>query len=863
MTDGIAWLRSALANFPDSPPLSVRSRDWPRAQQRLLDVVRALRGDEGWPAARPRDLVPLVRQVFLGGEQNEPTLSIAVHPDLPTAQEWRDGGCACRLVGSRQEITVHFWRPEWLPGAASEPPDRAADRGKYEGLAAPRDVLIPADPFYRAATGKDGYRTAGQRAGIQTVLAARPGSTVVANLPTRAGKSHLAFVPAILDRPRGRTTIVVVPTTALALDQERQFQELTAAAGDPVGVSNLAFHSELGEVVKETIKQRLRDGTQTILFTSPEGLLGALRPAVRDAASQGRIGLFAVDEAHTVSQWGDNFRPEFQSLGALRRMLADASPVPITTLLMSGTLTATTIDTLLMLFPPATGTRVEVVSSVGLRREPSYWSQRCDGEEQRQDRLLEALHCLPRPAIVYTTRIADAERLAAVCQEAGYGRVACVTGRTPARERREVILGVRGETNGDGVERTAFDVVVATSAYGLGVDQPDVRSVVHACLPESIDRFYQEVGRGGRDGRPSISLILHTEDDEGVARGLSQTAVIGREKAEMRWLEMWNQRQQTGDGRFRVPVDAVPGYVDSASDRNEQWNRLTLLLMQRAGAIQLDLPELPADQEPDDEGWERVWSEQVITIRDGSFSEEPFWTRLQEQAAAIRRRDRRSFELMQEAVAAARPMDELLHEAYVIHPGDSLMLPDLAVQIGRSTGGDPVTRRDGSGPRNEAIPSPAALRDADPALYGPLGDLIGDGGPLTVLHPAITSESRDRIRRSLRRAIELLASGGVRTMIGDPEQDGYDAIVDAWRRAPSRSVFVGRCRDVRRLPACPMLMLAGEATGADELASFYIASQSRVLIGPEYLEDPDRPDRTIGEMRRPVLSLDQLVGRLN
>src|SRR5204863_6879752 len=124
---------------------------------------------------------------------------------------------------------------------------------------------------------------------------------------------------------------------------------------------------------------------------------------------------------------------------------------------------------------------------------------------------------------------------------AGYRRLMLVAGETGADERRQAITRLREGT---------VDLVVATSAFGLGVDQEDVRAVVHACIPETIDRFYQEVGRGGRDGRASLSLVLHCRRDRRVAQGINQTKLITREKAEARLRAMLAKAELLGGGQW-------------------------------------------------------------------------------------------------------------------------------------------------------------------------------------------------------------------------------------------------------------------------------------------------------------------------
>jgi hypothetical protein len=205
--------------------------------------------------------------------------------------------------------------------------------------------------------------------------------------------------------------------------------------------------------------------------------------------------------------------------------------------------------------------------------------------------VVEATFHLPRPAIIYVTNPRHADSLCATLRASGFGRVASYTGETNPNARTEVEEGWRDS----GARATRYDVVVATSAFGLGIDQADVRSVIHAYTPETASRFYQEVGRGGRDGRACLSILFSARRDIRQCRKLA-TAVYPGPMVRPRWDSMFlNRVAIANDERSWIDLDDVrPGLrakgVLPGNRKNRAWNQRVLTLLQDAGLIILDTP---------------------------------------------------------------------------------------------------------------------------------------------------------------------------------------------------------------------------------------------------------------------------------
>lgn len=508
----------------------------------------------------------------------EPDQSVAVEHVSPDVLKHFEA------VGLRQAIdgTVEAlpFSPNWQKGAAPEGVDVPARACVLH------DDPMPGEAWLSAHLGKRTWRSQAQREAAWEALTAPPNSTLLVGLPTGAGKSLVyqvcaAFQPGL--------TVVVVPTVALGLDQ------IMALRAMPIVQTHNPLLYTSDEHATDVL-EAVRTKQCRLLITSPEAIVaGRLGSVLAPHVSDGWLARLVVDEAHIVDSWGASFRVEFQLLGARLRQWRDQAPHGIRTLLLSATFGPGTTETLKTLFTREAVPWNEYVIQ-RLRPEIHYFSP---GQSLLPDThaaaVVEALLRLPRPAILYLTERKEADNWFSHLSNLGLRRLECFHGDTSQTDRNRIL---------DAWREDRLDLIVATSAFGMGVDKPDVRAVLHACFPENIDRYYQEVGRGGRDGAASVAVALWTDADRSVGGSMVPTLLKDEVKIRGRWAAMWNQRQATEKPElFRVPLWASPNYKlhERTYGESVTWNKRLLLMMERAGLLRI----LAMDIEPSEDGLDR------------------------------------------------------------------------------------------------------------------------------------------------------------------------------------------------------------------------------------------------------------------
>jgi len=476
---------------------------------------------------------------------------------------------------------------------------------------------VVGDGFLRRLTTRHSYRTPTQKAALRSTVLMPGGGSLLATMPTGAGKS-LVFQLATLwwregTSPGKACSVVVVPTVSLALDHERTTRLMPGLEGCR------SLSSSLSRADYEEVLLSFQRGEIPILFLSPEAALGGARDALLAAATplvdkpgqaKARLMGFFVDEAHIVETWGRTFRPDFQRLPSLLNKLRELN-TDLRTVLLSATVTSTAAD---LLRQGYAGNKHLDLSAGVARYEFDWVFQQFVDPEERRAALLQAIDLVPRPTVVYSTTREDADGLLRELRDVrGYRRLACFTGETSGLERESIIQAwSKGE----------IDLIVATSAFGMGVDKANVRSVLHACLPEDASRLYQEVGRGGRDGFQCLALCLWCKDDFDVAKSLSTTQWLTRELAVARWQAIVEDAQSRQairletDGRQSIVARHSASHAGLASKtgkRNREWNRSLLNLLQRIGAIEvIDAESL----DPGDPCWTLVVKNPAILSSD-------------------------------------------------------------------------------------------------------------------------------------------------------------------------------------------------------------------------------------------------------
>jgi RecQ family ATP-dependent DNA helicase len=334
-----------------------------------------------------------------------------------------------------------------------------------------------------AALGFESWRL-GQREAVEAALAGRDSLIV---MPTGGGKSLCYQLPGLASED---LTIVVSPLIALMNDQWRRL----TAAGHPVAMVTSAMSEE---AVRDALAA-VRGGGARIVYCSPERFASGVFLA---AIERRRVDLLAVDEAHCVSEWGHDFRPDYLRLPEIAERLGRPT-------VMACTATATTAVAREIAARFQMRDPLQVRSGFD-RPNISFDVVRLEGAGSKARRLalLEAGLADPanRPAIVYCGTRRDTDEVAAALREAGLSARPYHAGMEAAARGEAQARFMSGET----------EVIVATNAFGMGVDKADVRSVWHMAIPTSLEAYYQEAGRAGRDGRPARAVLLAMKADLG------------------------------------------------------------------------------------------------------------------------------------------------------------------------------------------------------------------------------------------------------------------------------------------------------------------------------------------------------------
>jgi ATP-dependent DNA helicase RecQ len=342
-------------------------------------------------------------------------------------------------------------------------------------------------------------------------------------------------------------TVVISPLIALQRDQVEAITEQGGAAAE---VNSTVAASEREEALED-----LEEAELEFLFVAPEQFNNEETLERLKAASP---ALFVVDEAHCISEWGHDFRPEYMRLGAVIEALDHPTVLALTA-------TAS---------PPV---REEIMERLGMRdplvvvrgfNRPNIWLgvERYHDERTKKEALLERVLEAEKPGIVYCATRKHTEEVAQALCDRGLEAVPYHAG-LKAKERTDA----QQRFMSDGVQ-----VIVATTAFGMGVDKPDVRFVCHYDIPDSVDSYYQEIGRAGRDGQPARAILFYRSEDLGIHRFFAGSGQVNVEQ-----VERVAEALQSHDG----PID--PRELRDEADLSDTKLMTAINRLEEAGAVEL------------------------------------------------------------------------------------------------------------------------------------------------------------------------------------------------------------------------------------------------------------------------------------
>ena len=419
------------------------------------------------------------------------------------------------------------------------------------------------------------FKSIEQQLAVIGALRVPAGYTAMVAMSTGGGKSLIT--QTVSYQYDNGLTIIIVPTISLMLDQQRNASSIIKPDNKK---EIMYYHSgcNVDELISALDKNLVR-----MLFISPEALIKNIRiqDSILKANSKGYLKNLVIDEAHIIIEWGASFRVDFQCLDSFKRLLVKDNP-SLRTYLLSATFSKKVVDNLKMFY--GDDDRWIEIRLDALRKEPRFDIIKCNSYTEKHDRIKELVCKLPRPMIIYVNSPDDAEKVQHELAKVGFDNTRIFTGKTKSIDRERII----NEWISD-----KFELMIATCAFGVGVDKKDVRTVIHSYIPSSADQYYQECGRGGRDGLPCLSVMLYTDDDIKATMSMTQK-VLTVEKLCGRWFSMLNNRK-TNIRLDSIVIDTSvkPNYSDTDSfyvDVNNAditWNVYVILLLRRARMIEI------------------------------------------------------------------------------------------------------------------------------------------------------------------------------------------------------------------------------------------------------------------------------------